>query len=65
MLILNFVFRYRDEDFDDRTMVSSYAQQMKEEQISKKMGLKEDLEDMKQEELEKKRKAMRKKQKIK
>lgn len=43
-------------------MESSFAQQMREEYISKKIGMMEDLEDMKQEELEKKRKMMSKKQ---
>uniref|UniRef100_A0A0K8TMB8 Protein SPT2 homolog n=1 Tax=Tabanus bromius TaxID=304241 RepID=A0A0K8TMB8_TABBR len=57
--------RYRDEDFDDAAMESSFAQQMREEFISKKMGLLEDLEDMKKEEEEKKKKAlMKKKMKI-
>lgn len=45
-------------------MESNFAQQMREESISKKIGLMEDLEDMKQEELAKKRKAMMKKRKI-
>lgn len=30
--------RYRDEDFDDREMESTFAQQMREEYISKKIG---------------------------
>lgn len=54
--------RYRDEDFDDREMESSFAQQMREEYISKKIGLMEDLEDMRMEEEEKKMKALKKKQ---
>ena len=53
--------RYRDEDFDDREMESNFAQQMREEYISKKIGLQEDLEDMRMEEEEKKRKAMARK----
>lgn len=53
--------RYRDEAFDDREMESSYAQQMREEFISKKIGLMEDLEDMRQEAEEKKRKSQMKK----
>ncbi|XP_053699205.1 protein SPT2 homolog [Sabethes cyaneus] len=58
--------RYRDEDFDDRRMESTYAQQMREEMISKKLGRKEDLEDMRAEEEEKQQKAaMKKKQKSK
>lgn len=49
--------RYRliDEDVDN--MESSYAQQMKEESISKKIGIMEDLEDMRLEAQEKKAKA--------
>jgi len=30
--------RYRDENFDDKTMESSFSQQMREEYISKKIG---------------------------
>ncbi|XP_055371067.1 protein SPT2 homolog [Condylostylus longicornis] len=48
--------RYRDEEFDDNEMESSFAQQMREETISRKIGLMEDLEDMKKEAEEKKRK---------
>ncbi|KXJ79252.1 hypothetical protein RP20_CCG001767 [Aedes albopictus] len=54
--------RYRDEDFDDRQMESTFAQQMREEFISKKIGLMEDLEDMRMEEEEKRQKALKKKQ---
>lgn len=54
--------RYRDEDYDDREMESTFAQQMREEYISKKIGLMEDLEDMRMEEEEKKMKALKKKQ---
>ncbi|XP_053693274.1 protein SPT2 homolog [Sabethes cyaneus] len=53
--------RYRDEDYDDRQMESSFAQQMREEQISKKIGIMEDLEDMRAEEEEKRQKALAKK----
>lgn len=51
--------RYRglDDDVDD--METSFAQQMKEEVISTKIGIREDLEDMKMEEEEKRRKALR------
>lgn len=48
--------RYKDEDFDDRQMESNFATVMREEYISKKCGIMEDLEDMKQEALEKKQK---------
>lgn len=44
-------------------MESNFAQQMREESISKKIGLMEDLEDMKMEEEAKKRKMMMKKKK--
>lgn len=53
--------RYRDEDFDDREMESNFAQVQREEYISKKIGLQEDLEDMRMEEEEKRRKALAKK----
>ncbi|XP_053660318.1 protein SPT2 homolog [Anopheles marshallii] len=55
--------RYRDDcyDDDDDNMESSYAQQMREEYISKKIGLLEDLEDMRMEEEEKRRKLGKKK----
>lgn len=49
--------RYRDEDFDDREMESSFAQQMREESYSKKVGRMEDAADMRQEALDKARKA--------
>uniref|UniRef100_A0A1L8DDD1 Protein SPT2 homolog n=1 Tax=Nyssomyia neivai TaxID=330878 RepID=A0A1L8DDD1_9DIPT len=52
--------RYRDEPEDDRNMESTFAQQMREESISKKIGIMEDLEDMRQEELEKQAKKQRK-----
>lgn len=56
--------RYRDEEFDDREMESDFRTVMREEFISKKLGLLEDLEDMKMEAEEKKRKEMRKKRKL-
>lgn len=49
--------RYRDEDDDIDNMESSFAQQQREEFVSKKIGIMEDLEDMRKEEEEKKRKA--------
>lgn len=45
-------------------MESDYRTVMREEFISKKLGLLEDLEDMKMEAEEKKRKDMRKKRKL-
>lgn len=45
-------------------MESDYRTVMKEEFISKKLGILEDLEDMKMEAEEKKRKDMRKKRKL-
>lgn len=58
-------FRYRDEDFDDSNMESNFQDVMREEIYSKKMGRLEDLEDMRMEEEELKRKAaMRKKRKL-
>ncbi|XP_066147050.1 protein SPT2 homolog [Euwallacea fornicatus] len=53
--------RYRDRYDDVDNMETSFAQQMKEEVISTKIGIMEDLEDMKKEEEEKRRKAMLKK----
>lgn len=59
------LFRYRDEDFDDSNMESNFQDVMREEIYSKKMGRLEDLEDMRMEEEELKRKAaMRKKRKL-
>ncbi|KAL5278444.1 SPTY2D1 family protein [Megaselia abdita] len=52
--------KYRDE-YDDEPMESSFAQMQREEAFSKKMGLKEDLEDMRLEEEAKKKKDMMKK----
>ncbi|XP_022900928.2 protein SPT2 homolog [Onthophagus taurus] len=53
--------RYKQYDDDDDTdnMESTFAQQMREECISTKIGIKEDLEDMQREEEEKKLKAQR------
>ncbi|XP_041367242.1 protein SPT2 homolog isoform X2 [Gigantopelta aegis] len=53
--------RYRDDDGDVDNMESSYASLMKEEARSAKIGLLEDLEDMKREEEEFKQKMMKKK----
>ncbi|XP_011636227.1 protein SPT2 homolog [Pogonomyrmex barbatus] len=54
--------KYRDtDDEDDTAMESNFAQQLKEEYISSKIGYMEDLEDMRLEALEKKRKALSKK----
>ncbi|XP_028161829.1 protein SPT2 homolog [Ostrinia furnacalis] len=48
--------KYRDmDDDDDPTMESSFARQQREEYISKKIGIMEDLEDMKMEAMEKKK----------
>ncbi|XP_052862975.1 protein SPT2 homolog [Anopheles cruzii] len=59
--------RYRNDDYeaDDHNMESTYAQQMREEFISKKIGIMEDLEDMRMEEEEKRRKMVKKKASIK
>ncbi|XP_033353705.1 protein SPT2 homolog [Bombus vosnesenskii] len=53
-------YKYVDND-DDTAMESSFAQQLKEEYVSTKIGIMEDLEDMRMEALEKKRKALFKK----
>lgn len=53
--------KYRNVDEDDTAMESSFAQQLKEEYVSTKIGIMEDLEDIRMEALEKKRKAMLKK----
>ncbi|CAG9792208.1 unnamed protein product [Diatraea saccharalis] len=48
--------KYRDmDDQDDPTMESSFARQQREEYISKKIGIMEDLEDMRMEAMEKKK----------
>lgn len=51
--------RYRDDDDDVDNMESNFSQVQKEEFYSKKIGLMEDLEDMRLEAEEKKRKAKR------
>ena len=55
--------KFRDErDFDDRSMENNrYADVMREEARSAKIGRMEDLEDMRREEEEKQRKKMMKK----
>ncbi|XP_063379918.1 protein SPT2 homolog [Cydia fagiglandana] len=56
--------KYRDmDDDDDPTMESSFARQQREEYISKKIGIMEDLEDMRMEAMEKK-KVSKKKRRI-
>ncbi|KAK8738597.1 hypothetical protein OTU49_003957 [Cherax quadricarinatus] len=54
--------KYQDDDDDCDDMEASFSQVQKEERISAKIGLKEDLEDIQREEEEKKRKMMRMKQ---
>ncbi|XP_031833194.1 protein SPT2 homolog [Nomia melanderi] len=54
-------YKFGSYDEDDAAMESSFAQQLKEEYVSTKIGIMEDLEDMRMEALEKKRKAMLKK----
>ncbi|CAH4036102.1 protein SPT2 homolog [Pieris brassicae] len=52
--------RYRDmDDADDPSMESSFARQQREEYITKKIGIMEDLEDMRMEAMEKKKKGKR------
>ncbi|EZA56212.1 SPT2-like protein [Ooceraea biroi] len=51
------------DDEDDTAMESNFAQQLKEEYVSTKIGIMEDLEDMRMEAIEKKRKAALLKQK--
>ena len=54
--------KYKHMDIeDDSAMESSFAQQLKEEYVSTKIGILEDLEDMRIEAMEKKRKAFLKK----
>ncbi|KAG4067337.1 hypothetical protein HA402_000328 [Bradysia odoriphaga] len=53
--------RYRGMDDDCDNMESSFSQQMREEYVSKKIGIMEDLEDMRMEAEEKKRKKKRRK----
>ncbi len=59
--------KYRNEaDFDDRSMENNrFADVMREEARSARLGRMEDLEDMRREEEEKRRKAMKKKQMMK
>ncbi|XP_051170540.1 protein SPT2 homolog [Leptopilina boulardi] len=52
---------YYDEEDDDLAMESNFAQQLKEEYVSTKIGIMEDLEDIRMESMEKKRKALIKK----
>ncbi|EDW00106.1 protein SPT2 homolog isoform X2 [Drosophila grimshawi] len=52
--------RYRDLDEGDSDMESSFAQTQREEYISKKIGIQEDLEDMRMEAMHKKRKLFKK-----
>ncbi|EFA13317.1 protein SPT2 homolog [Tribolium castaneum] len=56
--------KYRNVDDDIDNMESTFAQQMREEVISTKIGIMEDLEDMKKEEEEKRRKALMKKKRL-
>ncbi|XP_026837216.1 protein SPT2 homolog isoform X2 [Drosophila erecta] len=51
--------RYKGIDDDDRGMESSFAQMQREEYISKKLGMQEDLEDMRMEAAHKKQKMAR------
>ncbi|XP_066591747.1 protein SPT2 homolog [Prorops nasuta] len=54
--------KYRNlDDDDDAAMESNFAQQLKEEFVSTKIGIMEDLEDIRKEALEKKKKALMKK----
>lgn len=57
--------KYRDEDdFDDRDMENNrFADIMKEEARSARIGMQEDLEDMRKEEEEKRRKMLKKRRK--
>uniref|UniRef100_A0A1Y1K459 Uncharacterized protein n=1 Tax=Photinus pyralis TaxID=7054 RepID=A0A1Y1K459_PHOPY len=56
--------KYRDIDDDVDNMESTFAQQMREDVRSTKLGIMEDLEDIRREREEKKRKEMRKKGKL-
>ncbi|XP_011186520.2 protein SPT2 homolog [Zeugodacus cucurbitae] len=56
-------YRHLDDD-DDAAMESNFAQVQREEYISKKIGIQEDLEDMKLEAIEKRRKMLAKKRKL-
>jgi protein SPT2 len=65
LTVSNICCRYRDVDGDDECMESSFSQQLKEEFVSAKMGILEDLEDIKMEKraLERKKKLMMMKKK--
>ncbi|KAK5643200.1 hypothetical protein RI129_007045 [Pyrocoelia pectoralis] len=56
--------KYRDVDDDVDNMESTFAQQMREDVRSTKLGIMEDLEDIRREREEKKRKQMLKKRKL-
>ena len=58
MMSWNICYRYKDTDGDDECMESSFSQQLKEEFVSTKIGILEDLEDM---EMEKRELARKKK----
>ena len=53
-------YKYQNEESDD-DMETNFASIQKEEKMSAKLGLKEDLEDMRKEAEEEKRKAAKKK----
>lgn len=52
--------RYREEDYDDHMMESNFAQQMREEVFSTKVGILEDMEELRKEEEHKKKKIQMK-----
>ncbi|XP_012287262.1 protein SPT2 homolog isoform X2 [Orussus abietinus] len=54
-------YRNSDDYNDDAAMESNFAQQLKEEYVSTKIGIMEDLEDIRMEAMEKKRKSILKK----
>lgn len=56
-------YQYEPDDGNDGAMESSFAQMMREEAISTKIGILEDLEDIRREQLELEQKARRKKRK--
>nr|CAD7430579.1 unnamed protein product [Timema monikensis] len=53
--------KYNDFDEDDECMESNFGQVLKEEFNSAKIGIMEDLEDIKMEQMEKRKKMMKKK----
>nr|CAD7457910.1 unnamed protein product [Timema tahoe] len=53
--------KYNDMDEDDECMESNFGQVLKEEFNSAKIGIMEDLEDIKMEQMEKRKKMMKKK----